>query len=148
MNRITALQTAAAIFGLAVSDLSAISEADYLGKYPFAVGHHPGDFTVHPSGRYRVFTRFGIRECDLEAGDVRVLAFFDGKKLIRSYSLKQLFPDPESWRFHPATGVFLWLMFNPKLNGFHGQDYTVTTDSGIWTFHIPTGEPLETPADP
>jgi hypothetical protein len=124
-----------------------LSEKEYRSKYAFAVDQNPGDFADHPAGRFRVFTQFGVRECDLEEGEVQVLAFYDGDKLIRSYSLKQLFSDRESWDFHPASGVFLWLIFSPKLNGFHGQTYTVATDSGIRTFSIETGAAIKTPAE-
>lgn len=148
MNRIAMLNTVIAFLGFTISDLPALTESEYRTRYPsFAVDQHPGDFTDHPAGRYRVFTQFGVRECDVDGGNVRVLAFYDGKRLIRSYSLKQLFPDPEIWRFHPASGVFLWIMFNPKLNGFHGENYTVLTVSGIRTFVIATGEPIEPPTE-
>lgn len=147
MNKIATLNIVIAFLGFTISDLPALTEGEYRARYPFAVAHDPGNFADPPNGRHRVFTQFGIRECGLDGGDVNVLAFYDGDKLVRSYSLKQLFPDPESWHFHPASGVFIWLVFNPRLNGFHGQNYTVVTVSGIRTFSIATGEPIKIPAD-
>jgi hypothetical protein len=147
MNKIATLHAVIALFGFTISDLPALTEEEYRARYPFSGDHDPGDFKDHPAGRYRVFTQFGVRECDIEGGNVRVLTFYDGKTLIRSYSLKQLFPDQKTWHFHPASGVFLWLMFNPKLNGFHGENYTAVTVSGIQTFAVATGEPIEPPAE-
>jgi hypothetical protein len=143
MNRIAKLTTVVAFLGFIISDLPALTESEFRGKYPLAAEHHPGTFKEHPAGRYRVYTQCGVRECDIDGGDVTVLAFYDGKTLIRTYSLKQIISDQKTWDFHPASGVFIWLVFNPRLNGFHEYTYTVMTSSGIRTFAIATGELIE-----
>ena len=119
----------------------ALTEAEYREKHgSFAVDAAESKFEEHPGERYRVLKLSGVRECDIKDGDVSLLAFYDGEDLIRSYSLKQLFPDRADWKFHPATGVFLWTLFNPKTNGFHGKNYTVLTVSGERTFDVATAE--------
>jgi len=143
MNKIAKLSTVVAFLGFIISDLPALTESEFRAKYPLSADHHPGNFKEHPAGRYRVFTRSSVRECDIEGGNLTVLAFYDGKTLIRSYSLKQLIPDQETWYFHPASGVFIWLVFNPRLNGFHGDTYMVMTASGVRTFAIAAGELIE-----
>lgn len=147
MKNYWSISVSAVLLWTALPVSADFSETEYRSKYSFAVDQNPGNFADHPAGRYRVFTRFGVRECDLEGGEVEVLAFYDGDKLIRSYSLKQLFPDRESWDFHPATGVFLWPLFNPKLNGFHGDSYTILTISGVRTFDVVTGQLVKTDAE-
>ena len=129
------------------SVLADISEKEYRARYAFGADPSPLTFQVHPDGRYRVFAEVGVRECDLEGGDHRVLAFYDRDKLIRSYSLAQLFPNREVWDFDKASGVFLWLVFNPRLNGFHGENYTMVTVSGVFTFHVASGNAIEPEAE-
>jgi hypothetical protein len=68
-----------------VSVLADISEKEYRARYAFAVDPSPVTFQVHPDGVYRVFAEVGVRECDIENGHHRVLAFYEGDKLIRSY---------------------------------------------------------------
>jgi len=125
-------------------ELIALSEGEYRAKYAFAVDQAPPSTETHPSGDFRVVTKFSIRECDADNGELVILEFHKGKKIIRSYTLNDLFPDPETWNFHRATGVFLWIMFNPAVNGFHSNTYSVLTVTGIQSFEIATGEPVET----
>lgn len=121
----------------------AMTAEEYRKKYAFPVDPDPGSFEEHPDNRYRVFSRYGLRECDIDGGDLTVLAFYDGATLLRSYSLKQLFPEPGTWEFDKATGVLMWKIFNPKLNGFNGEHFTVLTPSGVRTFNVKTGDPID-----
>lgn len=121
----------------------AITEEEYRSKYAFPVDGDSGDFEDHPNTEYRVFTRYGIRECDVDDGNVVVLAFYDGDNLLRQYTLKQLFPEEQDWEFHQASGVFLWLIFNPKVNGFHDTRFSALTVSGVQTFAVNTGARIE-----
>jgi len=122
----------------------ALSEQEYREKYAFAVEQAPASTEIHPGGNFRVVTKFSVRECDADNGDLIILEFLQDAEVIRSYALKDLFPDSETWGFHRATGVFLWIMFNPRINGFHGDTYSVLTVAGLRSFEVATGEPVET----
>lgn len=125
-------------------ELVALSEEEYRAKYAFPVEEVPVSTAIHPDGDFQVVAKCFVRECDADNGDVIILEFHKGNEVIRFYSLKELFPDPDTWDFHRATGVFVWTMPTPKNNGFHGDTYFVLTVAGIRSFKGATGEPVET----
>lgn len=116
-----------------------INEVDYKRKYPFAVERASDSILSHPDGIHTVHARYAIRECDAEGGAVPVLSFYSDKQLLRSYALRDLVPDPDDRIYHVATGVFIWLIFNPKENGFDGAVFTVVTEAGVQRFDVRTG---------
>ncbi|HRQ87861.1 MAG TPA: hypothetical protein PLA50_03625 [Bacteroidia bacterium] len=130
----------ASMAGAAMAD---IDEAQYRSKYPFAGDASPATIKEHPDGIHRVIANYAMRECDIEGGDAEVLAFYHQQKLLRSYSLKDLFPDPKTWGFHRASGAFLWLLFSPHRNGFYDHTFTVVTVTGVRRFDVRTGDLIE-----
>jgi hypothetical protein len=120
-----------------------INEADYKRKYRFAVERASDSILSHPDGIHTVHARYAIRECDAEGGAVPVISFYSDKQLLRSYALRDLVPDREDRIYHVATGVFIWLIFNPKENGFDGDVFTVVTEAGVQRFDVRTGARLK-----
>lgn len=119
------------------------NEADYKRKYPFAVERASDSILSYPDGNHTVHARYAIRECDAEGGAVPLLSFYSDKQLLRSHALRDLVPDPDDRTYHVATGVFIWLIFNPKENGFDGDVFTVVTEAGVQRFDVRTGARLK-----
>ncbi len=119
-------------------------DVQYQSKYAFSVPYTPPHVESHPDGIHTVRAKFSIRECDTEGGEVVLLAFYKDSTLLKSYTLKELWPKPEDRRFHPASGVFGWVAWHPTINTFRGNIFSICTIDDLLRFDMTSGARLET----
>lgn len=145
MTQYTSIATLLSLITISlIASASGIDEATYRSKYPFSGEKVADSIEKHPNGVHRVVANYVVRECDVKEGKAIILSFYGGSKLLRSYSLSDLFPKQKDRFFHPASGVFLWLVFSPDTNGFSGNKFTVVTATGVRVFDIFTGKAIKT----
>lgn len=152
--RNTCLAAIISLSSVSICIFADISEAHFRSKYPFAAEKADTSRVIsHSDGIHSIYLNPIVRECDIEDGNVILLAFYKNSTLLKSYTLRDIFPDPDDWEFHPASGAFAWIWYDsttdvyPKTDGLRGDTFSLNSHRRIQIYNFTTGDRIETEAE-